>query len=276
MKLKEALILLVGALVLAGCKQIPPASVGIKFNARTGISEQLVKPQVVFLGFMEQLIIYPTSIKNATYARNSGEGERSGNDSIQSSTMEGSILPVDITVSYHVEAADVLKAFNNFGTEDLDDIQAQFIRWTTIYAMNVVSGGKSIFDLTSKDRAGISTEVKDIVKPILAEWGLTVDDVYVGEVYPSDAVKKKVEERIANVNSLELAKVSLQRARIDAETTLTNAKKQAELNRLLASQGDKVMELKRLELLKKAISKWNGKAPIIGGGTIPFTNLAVP
>jgi regulator of protease activity HflC (stomatin/prohibitin superfamily) len=276
--MKKSLILLcLSSVLLTGCmKQIPPASVGVKFNARTGLNEQLVKPQVVWLGFMEQLIVYPTSIRNATYTRNSNEGERQGDDSIKASTSEGSILPVDLTVSYHVESADVLKAFQNFGTEDLSAVQRDFIRWTTIYAVNLVSGSKSIFDLTSKDRAGFSSQVKTVLKPILAEWGLTVDDVYVGEVYPNDQVKTKVDERIANVNSLELAKVSLERARIDAETTLTNAKKQAELNSLLALQGEKVLELKKLELTKKAIEKWDGKAPIIGGGSIPFTNLAVP
>ncbi|MEI8281025.1 MAG: SPFH domain-containing protein [Armatimonadota bacterium] len=269
--------LLISSILMTGCmKQIPPASVGVKFNARTGISEHLVKPQVVWLGFMEKLIVYPTSIRNATYTKNSNEGERTEDDSIKASTMEGSILPVDITVSYHVESADVLKAFQNFGTEDLAEVQRDFIRWTTIYAVNTVTGSKSIFDLTSKDRAGLSNEVKTVIKPLLGNWGLTVDDVYVGEVYPSQQVRTKVDERIANVNALELAKVSLQRARIDAETTLTNAKKQTELNRLLASQGDKVLELKKLEVLKKAVEKWNGKAPIIGGNSVPFTNIILP
>ncbi len=275
MKKLFPLILVLGATQWGCMKQIPPASVGVRFNARTGISEHLVKPQVVWLGFAEKLIVYPTSIRNATYTKNSSEGERTGDDSIKASTSEGSILPVDITVSYHVESADVLKAFQNFGTEDLEQVQRDFIRWTTIYGLNVVAGQKSIFDLTSKDRAALSTQVKEVIKPILGEWGLTVDDIYVGEVYPNEQVRAKVDERIANVNSLELAKVSLERAKIDAETTLTNAKKQAELNRLLALQGDKVIELKRLEVLKKAIEKWNGKTPVIGSGTIPFTNLSL-
>lgn len=265
------------AVLMTGCmKQIPPASVGVKFNARTGISENLVKPQVVWLGLMEQLIVYPTSIKNATYTKNQSEGERRGDDSIQASTSEGSILPVDVTVSYHVEPADVLKAFQNFGTEDLNAVQTEFIRWTTIYSVNVVAGQKSIFDLTSKDRAGFSSQIKAVIRPILAEWGITVDEVYVGEVYPNEQVKAKVNERITNVNSLELAKVSLQRAKIDAETTLTNAKKNAELNRLLAQQGEKALELKKLELMKKAIEKWDGKVPIVGGSTIPFSNVSIP
>ena len=263
------------ALAASGCmKQIPPASVGIRFDPGSGISQSLVRPQVVWLRFREQLIIYPTSIRNATYTKGGTEGERAGDDSIPASTVEGSILPVDVTVSYHVEPGDVVKTFGNFGTEDLEDVQKVFIRNTTIYAVNVVTGQRSIFDLTSKDRAAFSGQIKAIVAPILLGWGITVDDVFVGEVYPNAEVKAKVEERIAMRNGLELAKVGLQRAQIDAETTLTNARKDAQLNALLAQQGEKTLELRRLELLRKAIEKWDGKAPLLGGNAIPFTNMA--
>jgi regulator of protease activity HflC (stomatin/prohibitin superfamily) len=270
-----ALFALVAALAGGCTRQVPPASVGIKFNASSGISEQLVKPQVVWVGPRDQLIVYPTSIRNATYTRTATEGERTGDDSVSASTMEGSVLPVDVTVAFHVEPHDVLKAFANFGTEDLLDIQQNYVRWSTIYAVNVVSGNHSIFDLTSKDRASFGREVRDVLGPMMANWGITVDDVYVGEVYPNDEVKEKVDERIAMRNSLELAKVNLQRARIDAQTTLTNARKEAELNKLLAMQGEKTLQLKRLELQRLVIEKWNGRAPILGGANIPFTDIAL-
>jgi regulator of protease activity HflC (stomatin/prohibitin superfamily) len=266
----------VSAILIGGCtRQIPPASVGIKFNANTGISTKLVKPQVLWVGPRDRLIIYPTSIQNASFVMNSRDRNHQGDDSIHASTSEGAILPVDVTVAYHVQAEDVVKAFNAFGTEDLQSIQRIFVRWTTIYGINAISGGHSIFDLTSKDRAMFGPEVKKIITPILAESGITVDDVYIGEVHPSEEVRKKVEERIATRNQLELSKVELQRSQIDAQTTLTNAKKTAELNRLLALQGEKALELKKLELKRMAIQKWDGKPQMIGDPTVPFTDIQV-
>ncbi len=176
-------------------------------------------------------------------------------------------------MSYHVEPIDIKKCFENFGDDNLIDIQKEFIRWTTIYAVNVVSGAKSIFDLTSKDRATLGVDVKKVVGPVLGGWGITVDDIFVGEVYPNEQVRKKVEERISMRNALELARVGLQRARIDADTTLTNARKEADLSRLMAMQGDKVLLLKKLELQRLAIERWNGRSPIIGSSTIPFTDI---
>ena len=96
-------------LAAAGCnREIPPAQVGIKFNANTGLGEQIVKPQVIWVGRRERLILYPTNIRNATYTRAANEGEKAGDDSIKCSTSEGAILPVDVTVSYHVGPGNVL------------------------------------------------------------------------------------------------------------------------------------------------------------------------
>jgi len=270
----SALLVVTVPLVVRGCfKQIPPSSVGIKFNASSGLSEQLLKPQVTFVGFRQRLIIYPTSIKNASYVRNATEGERHGDDSIRASTVEGATLPVDVTVAWHVDPANVLKAFQNFGTDDLDQVQGTYIRPTANYAVNVVSGSRSIFDLTSKERAQFGPEVKKLLGPILADFGITVDDVYIGEVFPNSEINKKVSERVAKRNELEQAAIALDQAKIDAKTILTVAKKQAELNRQLALQGDQAIELRRLENRRKAIDAWDGNPSQVGDGTIPFTDI---
>lgn len=272
--MKKALILL-SLVALGGCsyQQIPPGSVGIKFDARTGISEKLLKPELTRVGLSERLIVYPTSIKNASYVRSAREGERKGDDSVKASTVEGATLPVDVTVAWHVDPANVTKAFETFGTEDLEFIQQQFIRYFAIYGTNVVSGKRSIFDLTSKDRALFGPQVKEVIAPILAEYAITVDDVYIGEVYPATEISQKVQERVAARNDLELAKVNLQKAQIDAKTMLTVAERDAELNKLKAQQGEKAIELRKLDILRKALAKWDGEAPLVGSDAVPFTDI---
>lgn len=260
--------------LVTGCVQeIPPANVGIKFNANSGISEKLEKPQVVWCAPGDRVLNYPTSIKNATYVKNAHEGAKMLDDSIRCSTKEGAILPVDVTVAYHVQAQDVLTAFQNFGGDDVSVIQSDYMRWVTTYGMNIVSGSRSIFDLLSTDRAGFGPQIKAIIAPILEQWGVTVDDVYIGEVYPPEQVSTKVQERIAARNELELAKIHLQKARIDAQTIITNARRDAETNQLLSQQGDTIVKLKRLELRNKAIEKWDGRPPLVGDSSIPFTDL---
>jgi len=261
---------------MKGCwQQIPPASVGIKFNAQSGISNKLIRPQLTFVGMLERLIIYPTSMKNASYVRGQNEGERKGDDSIQACTIEGATLPVDVTVAWHVDPAEATTAFQNFGTEDLGYIQANFIRYIATYGVNAVSGRSSIFDLTAKERQQFGPQVKAFIQPIMNEYGLTVDEVYIGEVYPAAEVLAKVQERVSKRNEFELSKVNLEKARIDAKTMMTNAERDAEVNRLKAQQGEKAVQLRKIELRKMALDKWDGKPPMIGDGTVPFTDIPI-
>lgn len=166
-----------------------------------------------------------------------------------------------------------MDAFQNFGTEDLDGIQHDIIRWNVVGVMNEVSGTHSIFDLTAKDRQNFGPEAKKLLQPLMLAWGITVDDVYIGEVYPPDDVRRKIEDRIQARNLLELAKVQLQQATVDAKTTITNAERDAETNKLLAQQGQTAIDLERVKLEKMAIERWDGKTPTVGSSIIPFTDI---
>ncbi|MCC2671040.1 MAG: band 7 protein [Armatimonadetes bacterium] len=261
-------------LATSGCAtKIPVASVGVKFNATSGVSQRILKPEVVWVNpFTEKLVIYPTSINNATYVRASHEGSRWGDDSVRASTVEGAILPVDVTVAFRIpaDAENVMQVFNNFGTMELKDIEHTHIRWATQAAINEVSGRKSIFDLISRQRAQFGPEVKVVLAPRLAKWGFAVEDVLIREVYPPEEITAKIQEQQAIRSDLEKAKVEKQQAAIDAQTVLMNAQKEAEQNRLLAQQGNTALQLRRLELRRKAIEKWDGQSPIIGSAGIPF------
>lgn len=260
--------------LLPGCtQQVPPATVGVLFDANRGIARTLIQPQVVWVGPYQRLILYPTAIQNATYVKNAHEGSIQGDASVKASTAEGAILPIDVTVAWHVQPDDVLKAFQEFGTADLDRIEAIYLRWATQAAVNMDTGSHSIFDVISKDRAKIGPEVKTKLTPILARWGITVDNVYIGEVHPSHDIQTKIQESMAKRNDLEQKRIELQQAQTEARTITIKAEQQAAQNRLLASQGEIALKLKRVELRQIAIQKWNGSPPLVGDGTIPFTSL---
>jgi len=275
MRLVNGFLLASLLLGVGGCnpyKQIPPASVGVVYDAYTGISRTVLKPGVVFQGINDHIVIYPTSIHNASYVKNSREGERMVDDSVIATTVEGAQLPIDLTVVWHVDPANTVQVFKNFGTEDLEEIQSGFIRYIAIYGVNAASGNKSIFDITSKDRAKFGPEVRTIITPIMTNMGLTCDDVYIGETYPSNDIGALVKDRISKRNELQIVTNNLQRAKIEATTSIANSRAAADINRLKAQQGDEAVELKKRDIIRILINKWNGAPPEVGDGGIPFIN----
>jgi hypothetical protein len=276
-------LVLIGCLAtcgaLQGChyEKIEPAQAGILFDASSGISEKILQPQMTMVGVRQRLILYPTSMKTASFVEAANEGQRQGDDSIKASTVEGAILPVDVTVAWHVDSANVVKVFEAFGTEDQEQMTENFIRYYTTYAVNCVSGQRSIFDLMAKERQKFGPEVKAQLEPLLEEFGITVDDVNIGEVHPAAEIGTKAQERIARRNDLEQSKVALQKATLDAKTTITNAQRDAELNQLKAkmAQDPAALALRKKQQQRAAIEKWDGQPQIVGDDTVPFTDVHI-
>jgi len=263
------------ALALTGCHyaKIEPASVGILFDANSGISQKILRPQMTYVGLRQQLITYPTSIKNASFVQARNEGQSANEDSIKASTIEGAQLPVDVTVAWHVDPANVVLVFESFGTADQEHMTDGYIRYWATYAVDCVSGQRSIFDLMAKDRQNFGPLVKKFLAPIMAKYGISVDDVLIGEVHPPQEISNKAQERISRRNDLENSKLTLEKAKRDSVTMITNAERDAQLNKIRSEMSDTAKTLRKQEILKKAIEKWDGKAPLVGNGSIPFTNI---
>jgi regulator of protease activity HflC (stomatin/prohibitin superfamily) len=272
-----AVVLLCSTFVGCRFNSIPPGSVGVKFNGATGVSTNILRPEMVWTGWNEQLLVYPTNIQQASFVQNAGEGEKHTDDSIHASTREGAILPVDVTVSYRIQgdAESIKTVFDNFGIPDDDpdhpllSIQRRHIRWATVVAVNEVSGKHSIFDLISKQRAQFGPEVKKLMTPILEGWGMKLEDVMIREIHPPAQVTEKVNEQQQLRSELERIRIQKQQAITEAKTTIIEAQKEAEKNRLLSSQGDEAIALKKLEKKRLFYEKWNGRPSLIDEDTIP-------
>lgn len=258
---------------LSGCATtIPPGHAAIIFDANSGIKQHLLRPRFVWTNpFTQRLIVYPTSITTASYVQSSSEGERRGDDSIKSVTQEGAILPMDVSVTYRVRADDegLRTVFEQFGTTDIHEIQEEHIRTAAQVAVNEVTGREGIFDLISKDRNKLGPAVKEEMKPFMDRWGFVLDDVSIREVHPQKEITERIVAQQNARQEMERAKIALKQAAVEAQTTLVNAQKTAEQNRLLSQQGKQALQLKKLELYQEFVKKWNGRSPIIGTSPVP-------
>lgn len=268
-----------GSTLIGGCgfRQIPPGSVGVKFNGASGVSHQLLRPEVVWVGWNERLIIYPTNIQQAIFVRSATEGDKNKDDSVLASTKEGAVLPVDVTVSYRISptAESIKLVFDTFGTPEANAnmpmhyIQSTFVRWATIVAVNDVSSRHSIFDLISTRRAQFGPNVKETLTPIMEGWGLKLEDVLIREIHPPEEIVNKITEQQQIRSELQRINIQKQQAITEAQTLIIEAQKEAEQNRLLAMQGAQALELKKLERRKIFIERWDGHSSIIGDTIIP-------
>ena len=273
------------AVLLSGCTphSIPQGSVGIKFNGATGISDHILKPEWVWVGwYNESLILYPTSIQTISYVHNTKEGDKLKDDSIRATTSEGASLPVDVTVSYRIPAdkGSVLTVFKTFGIPDNDPshplayIQSNFIRWAVISAVNDVSARHTLFNLLTKDRATFGVDIKTELEPIMAKWGLRLESVQIREIHPPAEIEKKLNDQQQARAEVKQLLIKKQQAITDGQTLVIQAQAEAAKNELLSQQGDQAVALKRLELHRIFNEKWDGEPAAYGPNPISIPKFS--
>ena len=270
---------------LFGCSphSIPQGSIGVKFNGATGLSDHILKPEWVWVGwYNETLILYPTSIQTISYVHNTKEGDKMKDDSIRATTSEGASLPVDVTVSYRIPAdrASILTVFKTFGIPDNDPdhpltyIQSNFVRWSVISAVNDVSARHTLFNLLTKDRASFGIEVKTELDPVMSKWGLKLESVQIREIHPPAEIEKKLNEQQQARAEVKQLLIKKQQAITDGQTLVIQAQSEAAKNELLSKQGDQAVALKRLELHKIFNEKWDGEPAAYGPTPISIPSFS--
>jgi regulator of protease activity HflC (stomatin/prohibitin superfamily) len=123
-------------------------------------------------------------------------------------------------------------------------------------------------ELLSK-RDLVKSEVETALSKRLSEYYSKVVSVNLENIDWSDAYDKAIESKVIAQQDAEKAKQTLEKAKIDSEILLTQAKAEAEATKI---RGESLKQ--NPETLEKAkIDKWNGVLPQVTGQTSTLINL---
>lgn len=137
---------------------------------------------------------------------------------------------VSITVLYSVAPNDVVSLYKNFGSQEallsnklrpsLRDIVREV---TSEYAPLAVK----------TDRAAISNEIFEAISANWADYGVTVEEVNLGDIKLDDRTEDALTEVNAAQQGVEKSRAELEQAQIDAERTKTEAKAAADADQIV-------------------------------------------
>lgn len=272
-RFKSALRLVLAALILGLCtfvfvwsrtRWIPAGYVGVIYDASSGLQNRVITPRAEFVGWRQQLYIYPTKLQNAIYTQDAQAGEVKSADGIQITTIDNASTIFDVVVTYRVEPANVVKVFNSFGPIPIEDIQTTQIRRATKEAANVVGTQYDLFALMGPARAEASAKITEELRKRLSVNGITVEFATLGTCYPSSEMQQKITARVNSYVDLEISKLKRQIAEIERQVAMVRGEADAQARALSASQTkDRSIDALKLDAQALAIAKWDGSLPPI-------------
>lgn len=239
---------------------IEAGEVGIVFDARGGLRNEVYRPQALFIGPFQQLFTYPTRLQNAVYTQDSQAGEVKAADGISITTNDNANTVFDVSVLYRVEAKNAVSVFKSFGQLPIEEVQSQHIRRAVREAASVIGNKYDIFQLMGPAREEASGRLLKELQQRLGAKGITIEDAMILNPHPAQEMLSKINQRVNSYTLLQIADLNAQIAEVNRKSAIVTGTAQQKAAAIAAGGTvDKSLAMIDMDLTEQAIDKWNGK-----------------
>jgi regulator of protease activity HflC (stomatin/prohibitin superfamily) len=276
--LSAILVLCLVALSLGACSNVPAGHVGVVVNtygSDKGVSEREVGVGKYWLGWNEQLFLFPTFMQTDTWQKTASKDE----SIVFQTGKDGMLMNADFGITFAIDPKKVAILFQTY-RKGIDEISDIYLRNLVRDALNEFAAKYSADEVYGPKKNELMDQVEAELKKAVASRGIIVEKVYlIGGIRLPRQVQEAVDEKNKAlqktlqreqeiIQAKAEADIKIAEARGRAESVLMEAKAQAEANRLVAASI--TPELVRY----RGIDKWDGALPRLnGGGVVPFIDV---
>lgn len=211
--------------------------------------------------FVQQL--HPIDVR---VARNEGQGEAASKD-LQA-------VQVKVILNYHIDPAAVPRVFREIAPTT-EEVAARIIDPARPEAVKAVTARFTAEELVTR-RTEVRDQIAVLLREKMARHGLVLDEFAIVNFAFSASFVNAIEAKVAAEQQKLKADRDLQRIQVEAEQRIASARAEAEGLRLQRQEVTPLLlDLRRVENDRLAITKWNGQLPTtaVGAGAQPFITL---
>ena len=292
-RLALAVALIIGAMVLfSSCSaRVDAGHVGIRVKlagSSRGVDDiPVVTGWVFYNPLTEQLIMFPTSVQNVVWTKDSHEGS-AHDESITFSSLEGVNINADVGLSFHIEPSLAPHLYLRFRKTDLLELSNGYVRSAVREAFSLEASQMPVQNIYGAEKGKLVLTVTTRLNDLLGKDGFIIDKLTINgalrlpenvatainrameatqlSIQAENRVRQvKAEAEQAITQAEGGASAARARAKGEADARLITARAEAKANLILrASTSPNVLQYRALE-------RWNGKLPVMnGGGAIPM------
>lgn len=173
-----------------------------------------------------------------------------------------------IAINYYIKKENVVELYSKVGLDFANKIIYPIEQETN----KAVTSRYTASELITK-RNEVREEMKTQLYEKLINRGIIIEEVSIINFEFSESFSKAIENKVVAQQLKEKAENDLERIKVEAEQKIASANAEAESLRLQKSQiTPEMIELRKIEMQREAIEKWNGVMPQVTGG-VPFINF---
>ena len=180
------------------------------------------------------------------------------------------ISSIKIAVNYNVDKGNANQLYREVG----QDFKSVIIEPSIFESVKQGMSQYTAEELVTK-RGEVSEVIIGLLTNKLQDKGILITALNITDLSFSAEFDRAIEQKQVVAQQTEQAKYELEKAKVENEKKIENAKAEAEVMKQQNQEiTDKTLELKRLEVQQALINKWNGQLPSTTlGDNIPMLNI---
>jgi regulator of protease activity HflC (stomatin/prohibitin superfamily) len=258
-KLATILIAIVGLVLVAASTGIVGAGqrgVLLRFGAVTGAEKE--EGLYFKIPFAERVVLMSTQIQKYTAP-------------VGSSSKDLQVVTTEVTLNYQLNASSVGETYRNMR----QDYESRVIQ---PYIQEAVKSTTANFDAEQliTRRPQVKDELQNLMTERLAPLGIGVVQLSITDFQFSTTFQDSIEAKVKAVQQALEAENALRRVEFEAQQQITRAEAEARGLELQKTQVTaQLLELRRIEVQRTAVEKWNGVMPsvVTSGGPVPMLDV---
>lgn len=259
--------LIVGGIVLSNCTTvIKQGHVGAVYDRMAkGVQDYTLSEGLHFVSPWQTINQFPVSIETVYMSADEREGSEN-NESITISCQDGS-LNADLAFSYRFDSKDIPNIQRKYRGKDGGYIMNNVLRGQLRTWVSEVSKDYTTMEVHLTKKNEVNDKLTQYLNRKAEKYGVIFENVSLAETRATSEVQRAIEKRQQISQEVEQQKLKLekseiakQKAQLDADRKLIEAKGERQANEEKA----KGLDSRILEQMK--IEKWNGQLPTSTSG----------
>ncbi len=247
------IIILFSSMGIVGAGQ---RGVMLRFGAVTG---KIINEGLYFkIPFVEHVVLMSTQIQKYSALTTA-------------SSKDLQVVTTEVTINYQLESSKVGEIYRTMR----QDYEQRVIQPFVQEAVKSIAANFDAEQLITQ-RPRVKSDLQAILTKRLAQLGITVIEVSITDFRFTQVFQDSIEAKVKAVQQALEAENALKRVEFEAQQAIVKATAEAKGLELQKAQiTEQLLELRKIEVQRVAVEKWNGIMPsvVTGSGPVPMLDV---
>lgn len=261
-----ALVIIATLICTFAClKKIPVGYEGVVYSMNGGVKGETLKQGYHLVSPTKKVKEFTVSNEQLLLTKDNREGSQ-GDDSFKVSTSDDASIAISFQMTYKFDDTRLVETYKNFKGMDGEAIVSNRVKTVLKSRVSEITTDYSMMDIYSGNRSEINSKLTEYLNgKFSASYGLIVIDASIIDVHPDEQLKEAIDNRVTALQKKQQAQAEQETAKVEAETALIKARNAAEIKLTEAKAEAEANKIKSSSITDKLIKMTEAEARLEHG-----------